>query len=126
MVGKPKELLLHIATDPSMDAEEVENLTRRLRDELLEHDVGSVEQIRTPFVPPGAKGDPATLGTLLVTLAASGGVLTTAINAVQSWLTRQDRRSVTVEVGKDKLVLSSVSSKQQQQLVDDFINQHKK
>src|SRR5262249_22427655 len=126
MTDNPTALQLSITAEPGTDAEEMEDLTRRLRDDLLDHNVNSVEQTRTASAPPGAKGDPVTLGTLLVTLAASGGVLTTIINAVQSWLTRQDGHSVTIEVGGDKLVLSGVSSKQQQQLVDNFIKQHKK
>ena len=125
MTGRSTRLLLSIATDPKTDKQEMEELGRHLRKELLELEVGSVDQVRAENAPNGAKGDAVTLGTLLVTLAASGGVLTTLINTVQSWLTRQERHSVTLEVGGDKLVLTSVSSEQQQQLIDDFVSHHK-
>lgn len=125
MHDKPMQLLLRIAADSDADANEVEELSRQLRRELLEHDVDVIGQVPAT-APAGAKGDPVTLGTLLVTLAASGGVLTTAINTVQSWLTRQERHSVTVEIGGDKLVISSPSSEQEQRLIDDFINHHKR
>jgi hypothetical protein len=72
MTDKLARLLLRITADPDADAEEVENLTRRLRQELLQHDVDAVDHVGAAIAPAGAKGDPVTLGTLLVTLAASG------------------------------------------------------
>jgi Effector Associated Constant Component 1 len=125
MTDKPTRLLLRIAAGPDTDSEEVGELTRQLRQELLERDLDAVDRVGATIAPTGAKGDPVTLGTLLVTLAAKGGVLTTVINTIQSWLARQERHSVTVEIGGDKLVLSSASSEQEQQLIDAFINRHK-
>jgi hypothetical protein len=60
-----------------------------------------------------------------VTLAASGGVLTTLINTLQSWLSRRDNHSVTLEIGDDKLVITSASTKEQRMLIDAFIARHK-
>jgi len=125
MTDKPTQLLLSIASDPETDEQEMEELNRQLRKELMELDVDAVDQVGSGRAPAGAKGDPVTLGTLLVTLAASGGVLTTVINTVQSWLTRQERHAITVEIGGDKLTITSVSSEQQQRLINDFIRYHK-
>lgn len=125
MTERPTRVLLRIATDPQTDDQEMEELGRRLRGELLQLDVDAVDQVRGEKASAGAKGDSVTLGTLLVTLAASGGVLTTLISTVQSWLTRQERHAITLEIGGDKLVITSASSEQQQRLIDDFIDQHK-
>lgn len=125
MTNGPTRLLLSIGAGPGTDDEELEDLTRQLRKELLELEVNAVDHVRGGKAPAGAKGDPVTLGTLLVTLAASGGVLTTLISTVQSWLTRQERHAVTLEIGGDKLVIASASSGQQQRLIDDFIRHHK-
>ncbi len=108
------------------DAEELATLAQRLVAELKELEVESVELGRQE-VPPGAMSGPGIdWGTVLVTLAASGGVLTTLINLIQARLTRDERRSVTVEIGGDKLVLTGVSSEQQQQLIDEWLKRQAK
>jgi len=108
------------------DSEKRAELARSLREELLElHDIAGADLVRSSAVPAGAKGDAVMLGTILVTLAASGGVLTTLINSVQSWLTRNDRHSVTVEMGGDKLTITGSSSAEQTRLLDAWIERHK-
>lgn len=104
------------------DAEELAALTQWLMSELKELEVESVELERSKEAPTSTKSGMAIdWGTVLVTLAASGGVLTTLINLIQARLTRDERRSVTVEIGGDKLVLTGVSSGQQQQLIDEWL-----
>jgi len=125
MTSRTAQLMLRIDAGPGSDNQEMEQLGRQLRAALLELDVDAVDYTHVSKAPAGAKGDPITLGTLLVTLAASGGLLTTLINTVQSWLTRQERHAVTLEIGGDKLVITSSSSEQQQRLIDDFISHHK-
>ena len=125
MTDRPTRVLLRIATDPETDEQEMEEFWRRLRQELAELDVDAVDQVRGGEAPAGAKGDSVTLGMLLVTLAASGGVLTTLISTVQSWLTRQKRHAVTLEIEGDKLVITNASSEQQQRLIDAFLSRHK-
>jgi hypothetical protein len=65
-------------------------------------------------------------GTLVVTLAASGGVLTTLINVVQSWVARSDRHAITLEMGGDKLAITGVSSKEQTKLIAAWLSRHKR
>lgn len=116
---------LRLQLNDGSDDEQTEELTRRLRAELLEiEEVRAVNSVRGSQLPDGAKGDPVTLGTLLVTLAASGGVLTTIVNTVQSWLSRNEKHSVTVEIGGDKLTITGPSSDEQKNLVDHWIARH--
>ena len=119
------QLKLHIALQDG-DAEDLATLTQRLMSELKELGVESVEPVRLSESPEGTKGAGIDWGTVLVTLAASGGVLTTLINLLQARLSRDERRSVTVEIGGDKLMLTGVSSQQQQQLIDEWLKRHSK
>ena len=125
MTNSAAQLLVSIDAGSGADDQEVEKLGRQLREELLELDVDAVDHVRSGSAPVGTKGDPVTLGALIVTLAASGGVLTTLIGAVQSWITRHERGAVTLEIAGDKLAITGVSSEQQQRLIDDFISHHK-
>ena len=125
MSGKLAELKLAIESDAELDEEELEELTRQLREELLELDVETVDFVKAGELPVGAKaGDPVTWGQLLIALMASGGAITTLITCIQSWLARSDRRSVTLEIDGDKLEVTGISSKEQQELVDRWINRH--
>ncbi|MBI3242190.1 MAG: hypothetical protein HYZ49_07850 [Chloroflexi bacterium] len=101
-------------------------LTKQVADELRELEIETVELGRNE-APPGAMSGPGIDWSLvLVTLAASGGVLTTVINLLQARLSRDERRSVTVEIGGDKLTLTGVSSEQQQQLIDEWLKRQAK
>jgi hypothetical protein len=123
MVDKVNELSLKINGTPESDDEELELITRRLRDEILKLDVEDVDLVKAGEIPKGARaGDVVTLGSLLVTLIASGGVLPNLINAVQSWLGRTKQgHSITLEVDGDKLEVTRISSQTQQQLIDTWI-----
>lgn len=116
---------LNIEGGPDADDEERLELGRRLRSELLA--LSEVESIESPAASaaPRSKAAGADWQTLMVTLAASGGVLTTLIGTIQSWLTRQDKASVTLEMGGDKLVITGASSEVQRRLVDDWVRRHK-
>jgi hypothetical protein len=124
MADKTAHLKLSVEAGPGSDAEESAELTGQLRESLLDLDVDQVDLTQAEDAPSGSKGIPIDWSTLLVTLSASGGVLTAVINTVQSWLARQGQRSVTLEIGGDKLTLTGASSREQQQLVDNWIRQH--
>jgi hypothetical protein len=127
VAGQLTQLTLNVCTRPEDDAEKLAELSRQLRTELMELDVESVELVRTGKIPAGAKaGEPITWGVLLVTLAASGGVLTTLINVLQSWLTRHEQRSVSLEIDGDKLEVKGMSSQEQQRLIDDWLGRHRR
>lgn len=125
MADLATQLTLNIDAGPGADAEELEELTRRLREELMELDVEAVDLVRVGETPKRAKaGDPVAWGTLLVTLAASGGVLTTLINTLHAWLTRHERRSVTLEIDGDRLEVTGISSEEQQRLINAWVSRH--
>lgn len=127
MSGKTISVKLSFEVGQDVDIEEKESLTRQLRDELIDLDVEAVDYVSGGKVPARAKaGDPITWGALLLALAASGGVFTTLISAVQSWLTRNNQRSITLEIDGDRLELQGVSSQEQQRLTDAWLSRHVK
>jgi len=121
--NEPAHLTLHIDAGPESDREEQAKLAQRLRDDLLELNVDRVEEVRSGRAPRGAKGDPVTLATLAVTLAPMA--LTEIMKALESWLSRHERASVSVESGGEKIVVTGSPSKEQQQLIESFVNRHK-
>jgi hypothetical protein len=126
MTNQPTQLLLHLDTELEPDEEELETLTHQLREELEELDYLQVDFVRQGDIPEKAKvAEPITLGTLLLSLAASGGVLTALISAIQGWLTRNGQRSVTLEMGGDKLVVTGISSEEQRRLIDDWLTRNR-
>ncbi len=113
----------------TVDTEEMERLTQLLRRELLDldSDIESVKPAIIDKAPTGSKVvEPFSWGTLLLALAASGGVLTTLITAIQSWLLRRGSCSVTLEIGGDKLQITGISSEDQKRLINEWINRHSK
>ena len=123
MVDKVTELSLKINAMQEDGNEKLELITRRLREEILRLDVENVDLVKAGETPNGARsGDVVALGSLLVTLATSSGVLPSLINTVQSWLGRtKGSHSITLEVGGDKLEVTGISSQTQQQLIDTWL-----
>ena len=116
------QLTLNLVTDPQVDAAELADLTQRLRQELLELDVDQVELPRSGPPPPGAKAiEPFSWGTLIITLATSGGVLTTLIGLLQSWLNRNNQRQVKLTINGDTLEVSGLSSDEQRRLIAEWL-----
>jgi hypothetical protein len=123
---KEMQLRLVIASDPETDDEELQQLTIQLRNEILDLDVEAVSLVEAEEAPAGTKaGAPVTWGTLLVTLAASGGVLTALVNLLKSWLVRNEQRSITLEIEGDRLEVTGLSSEEQQHLINDWMSRHR-
>ena len=82
-----------------------------------------MEPVRSRDLPVGAKGDAVTIGALAVTLAPAA--LTALTNMLQSWLSRRERASVTLESRGEKIVVTGNPSKEQQRMIDAFVRRHK-
>ena len=66
------------------------------------------------------------MGSLLVTLGTSAvsTVIPNLSNTLQSWLTRHERRKISLEIGGDKIEVTGVSDEQQQRLIESWISRH--
>lgn len=91
MSEQPLELTISLRDD--VDDEELAHLTSRLRDEIAELGVDGVGLAPGTAAPPGAKGDPITIGSIVITLA-SAGVFTGLIELLKSWALRREGRTV--------------------------------
>jgi hypothetical protein len=120
-------LAVHLTLEPDsqLDAEEYERMTRQLRAELKDLDVESVRLATTETAPAGAKGDPVTVGALIVALSASGGVFTTLIAALHDWLRRRSgNHRIRVTIDGDTIELERASAEREAELVDAFVRRH--
>lgn len=125
MADQTIQIMLKLDAPSETDMERLAELTRQLRNELLQLDVEDVGLVRTGEIPKNAKaGDLIAWGELLVTLTASQGLVVTLINLLQSWLTRYERRSVTLEIEGDKLEVTGISSEEQQRLINAWLTRH--
>jgi hypothetical protein len=119
-----ERLSLKVELEPGEDAgaDEHDELTRALREELLELDVEAVER-PADAAPEGARGvDAVALGTLLVTLGQ--GALGIVTSAIGRWVARRGGRSVTLELDGDRIELSGVSEEDQRRLIETFVARH--
>ena len=114
--GMLTKLRVEIGAGPDSDAEDLDRQSLDLRDELLDLDLDGVE----PVV-----GGPAgeSVGALLVTISDSA-VLVALIGTLKAWISRVRGRTVTIQVGKDKITVGQVSAEQQAKLIESWIKEH--
>jgi hypothetical protein len=121
---QPTEIAIRVDAGAGADAEELAELTSRLRDELLELDPIAVRSVPAGPPPAGAKGAEALeWGKLAVTVLGAGS-LPALVAAVRDWLGRGDRRGVTLTIGDDQLELTGVSSDEQQRIAQAWLDRH--
>ena len=106
------------------DDEELDRLTGQLRRELLESGLDDVRRAAPESPPAGAKGDPITIGALVIGLAGSAAVsalVTGVCQIIRSWVIRGRERTVIVEIDGRRLELKGATSDQHQQAIDAFV-----
>jgi hypothetical protein len=119
------ELAAVLDPGPDFDREETFELTQRLRTELLELDLDTVELGADGEAPEGAKGaELLAIGGLAVKFVLNSAVLRSVVDTTTAWLGRQQARSVKLTLDGDTLELTGVSSDDQSRLVDQWIARH--
>jgi hypothetical protein len=120
----PAKLGIQLDVQREADPEEVADATLRLRRELLDLDVESVEMPATGELPPGARAvDRTALGALVVTVATAQ-MLGPIVAAIRSWLAGSRQRSIKLELDGDVLELTELSSEDQRRLADEWVRRH--
>jgi hypothetical protein len=115
------QLVVRVDAGPDASDDELMELTLRLRDELRELDHASVELSRGGTAPAGAKsGDVVEWGTLVVS-AVTSGALSAVLKTATAWIGRRRDTGISVRIGDDELVLTGVSSAEQQRVVEDWL-----
>lgn len=103
------------------DADELDQLTRMLREELLELDVEDVEFIPEDHVPEGAKGFGLVAAGALIVNLVHAGALTGVVSAVKAWASRDAGRSAKLVIDSESIELKGVSSVQQDELIEQWV-----
>jgi hypothetical protein len=119
MTAEPAEITLSIGGEAATDQEELSRLSEGLRGDLIEAGAESVERLRGGEAPAGSKGDPITLASLLVTLAPTA--LTGLVAMLQSWLTRHERATLTLQRGEEKVTVAGALSQDQRRVITDWL-----
>ncbi len=119
------ELTVEVESTADTDAEELAQLTTRLRDELLDLDVDAVYTPSGGEAPDSSKGlDLLAAGELVVQFVLRQDLLQSIIDGVRSWLGRQHARSIKLTLDGDSLELTGVSSAEQDRLVELWVVRH--
>ena len=111
--GAPSSLRIEIGAAADAEAEELAELARSLRRELLDLDVEAVELVTAGPAPLGARGSSGVdAGALVVTLSSSA-VLGALAGTLVSWAARDTTRKITIRRGNDKISLSGARPEDQ-------------
>ena len=120
-MGPVESLMVHVYPSRDGDDEEVAALAQRLRTQLLELDVDSVESVAGVSPEEGAKGLETLIGWLAVRLGKEG--LRTVVAAVVGWATRTGH-SIEITCDGETLKVSAVTSEQQERIINDYLARH--
>ncbi len=125
MLDDALQLTIQVDAGPDADDAELDEATARLRQQLLELDVQSVERQRAGDAPPGTRGpDMLVLGGLVVGLTRSPEMLKMVSGLLQGWVSSRQGRSVELKIGDDALKVTGISPAEQRQLIDMFVARH--
>jgi hypothetical protein len=116
-------LELRIQVDAGEDPEQRDDLTRRLRAELLQLDVERVDVPAAGEAPPGARAvDVAAVGALVVTVGQAATAVGAIVATIQSFLVRTGGGG-TVEIAtpEGSIKVSGRLSSEQKELVQRFV-----
>jgi hypothetical protein len=121
------DLIIHLDVGTDQDLRGLERASVNLRSELGRLDgVESVQPLSLGKAPVGSKvADPLSAGSILMTLAASGGVLTSLIGVLKDWLGRREGRKISLQIGQDKLEITGLPTEAEKELIEAFFRKHK-
>lgn len=88
------EIRLQLELGPDFDAEELNTYANLLYSTLQETDANQIEKVQEDGIPVGAKGDPITLGAILLGFGIA--IAPQIIVVITNWLSRQHIDSATI------------------------------
>lgn len=118
----PGGLILQVQGAPGDDDEDLAAWTGRLREQLLDLDVESVDPVRDPVLRPGEKGLGVLIGWLAVRLGRPEQ-LRPIVESAADWASRTGR-SVKVSYGGDFLEVSRATRAEQERIIGHFLDGH--
>lgn len=113
---------VHIISEGEDDRQEVDSLTRNLREDLS--NLNQVEDVHLSYEKPPSDSkafDGVALGSMIVDIV-SGGAVKEVTQTVQRWIERNENRSITIEAPDgSKIDVKGVSAKDQQRMIDAWV-----
>jgi hypothetical protein len=119
-MGDDGVLVVQVQRASDDDDDEVAELTQRLRAQLLELDVDSVDHATDTSAQEGAKGFETFIGRLAVHLGKEA--LRTVIASVVNWATNA-HHSVKIIIDGNTLEVSGPTSAQQEKMINEYFDQ---
>ena len=128
MSDDPVDVVVTLESSADADPDERDRLARQLRAELRDLDLDAITDADCRDAPPGAKGvELGEWGMWLVTLSASGGVLTSLISVAKDWLDRHGKGNrIKITIDGDTLELDEASAVEQAALLTAFVQRHQR
>lgn len=118
-------LQLTLKKDELDSNNEIAKLSQQLISEIKNLNIESVDHARKDDLINGTKaGDVISWETLIITLAASGGVISTFINFLLGWLKRNEGRTVLLELNGNKLEVTGLSPSEQKELIETWLKRN--
>ncbi len=121
MGGSVSTMSIAIELEPGVDAEELDQQLRWLREELLELEVESVNRVSGDTAPDGAKAPAADLASTLIIAFSNSAVLAALVGVVRTWLSRGLGRRVKLQIGADSIEIEGLSAVDQEKLIEQWI-----
>src|ERR687887_2758674 len=109
----PHQLKVHIKPEEEDDKQEIDSLSRSLRDDLSNLDVEEVHLLYEKPPPDSKAVDGAVIGSMIVGFVNSGAI-NQITQTVQARIERNENRSITIEgVDGEKIEVKGISAKNQ-------------
>lgn len=126
MTHETTQIILRLYGPSSTSEETLADDTQRLRRELVELSLHSVEFGRdSTAMPSGARAaDLVSVGELVVTIATSTVAVKGLVDIVHSWVDRQKSRVVRLSIDDDVLEITGMSSRQAIELAHRWADRH--
>lgn len=111
--------------DTDLEPAELEQVTRRVREALLELDVERVDSVAGGSAPDGSKsGELAVLGGLVITMLQTPQLFQAMFGVLGSWLGGRSGRTVKVTLDGDTLELTGASEDERRAVVEAWLARH--
>lgn len=123
MANGRMEIVLAIEPESSVDNERLEMMTNRLRDELRELDINSIDHVSTGPPPKDSMaGDMIALGQLFINVMPI--ILPSLIDLIRDWIGRNKDAGITIKINDDTMELKGSPTDKEIVVLKAFIERH--
>jgi hypothetical protein len=120
------KLRVILAESPATDPEALYTEVLRVRTDLLQLDVESVQTAASGRPPAGARAiEINELAALILVLAPVSGLVRAVLGVLQTWCAMRSARSVKIEIDEDTLEVTAASERDIDKLVELIVERHR-